>query len=222
MIFTQNQIKIFQIILQLKIAAHFLYTANENNTDHHIRENDMKNYFSRMKTKGHCPPRKPLRKIIWSSIGAFLGILFIAYLGEVWSNHDTSSLFLIGSFGASAVLIYGAPLVEFSQPRNLIGGHILSGLVGVTVALLLKENMMIASALAVSSAIAVMHFTRTLHPPGGATALIAVIGGDSIQDLGYWYVVSPVFIGAFLMLLVALFINNMSIDPQRHYPVYWV
>lgn len=186
------------------------------------RQNDMKNYFARMKTKGHCPPRKPVRKIIWSSIGAFLGILLITYLGETWGNHDKSSLFLIGSFGASAVLIYGAPLVEFSQPRNLIGGHVLSALVGVTVGLIFKENVIISSALAVSFSIAVMHLTRTLHPPGGATALIAVIGGDKIQDLGYWYVVSPVFIGAFLMLLVALFVNNMSIDPKRHYPVYWV
>ncbi|UPT76958.1 HPP family protein [Sulfurovum sp. XGS-02] len=182
----------------------------------------MKNYFSRMKTKGHCPPRKPIRKIIWSSIGAFLGILFIAYLEELWSGHDKAPLFLIGSFGASAVLIYGAPLVEFSQPRNLIGGHVLSALVGVTIAFLFKDNIMLASALAVSSAVTMMHLTRTLHPPGGATALIAVIGGDSIQELGYWYAVSPVLIGAFLMLLVALFVNNMSIDPKRHYPVYWV
>lgn len=182
----------------------------------------MKHYFSRMRAKGHCPPRKPIRKIIWSWIGAFLGILSIAYLGEVWNSHDKASLFLVGSFGASAVLIYGAPLVEFSQPRNLIGGHVFSALVGVTIALLCKEHMVLASALAVSSAVAVMHLTRTLHPPGGATALIAVIGGDSIQDLGYWYAVSPVLIGAFLMLLVALFVNNMSIDPKRHYPVYWI
>lgn len=182
----------------------------------------MKHYFSRMKTKGHCPPRKSIKKIIWSSIGAFLGILSIAYLGEIWSSHDKACLFLIGSFGASAVLIYGAPLVEFSQPRNLIGGHVLSALIGVTIALLFQDNIILASALAVSLAIAVMHLTRTLHPPGGATALIAVIGGERIQDLGYWYAVSPVFVGAFLMLLVALFVNNMSIDPQRHYPVYWV
>jgi len=241
MIFTQNRIKTSQFIIRLKIVEHFLYTANINSSDRFtdqrskikprdrlfdclakIRKNGMKNYFSRMKTKGQCPPRKPLRKIIWSSIGAFLGILFIAFLGEIWDNHDTGSLFLIGSFGASAVLIYGAPLVEFSQPRNLIGGHVLSALVGVTVALLLEENITLAAALAVSSAIAVMHLTRTLHPPGGATALIAVIGGDNIQDLGYWYVVSPVLIGAFLMLLVALSINNLSIDPNRHYPVYWL
>lgn len=182
----------------------------------------MKNYFSRMKTKGHCPPRKPVRKIIWSSVGAFLGILLVAYLGEVWGTDDEGSLFVIGSFGATAVLIYGAPLAEFSQPRNLIGGHVLSALVGVTIALLLKEHIVIASALAVSTSIAVMHLTRTLHPPGGATALIAVIGGERVQDLGYWYVLNPVLVGAFLMLLVALFVNNMSIDPKRHYPVYWI
>lgn len=182
----------------------------------------MKNYFSRMKAKGHCPPRKPIRKIVWSSIGAFLGILLIAYLEEIVDSHDKISLFLIGSFGATAVLIYGAPLAEFSQPRNLIGGHVLSALVGVTIALIFKENIILASALAVSSAIAVMHLTRTLHPPGGATALIAVIGGERVQDLGYWYVLSPVLIGAFIMLLVALFVNNMSIDPKRHYPVYWI
>lgn len=175
-----------------------------------------------MKAKGHCPPRKPIRKIVWSSIGAFLGILLIAYLEEIVDSHDKISLFLIGSFGATAVLIYGAPLAEFSQPRNLIGGHVLSALVGVTIALIFKENIILASALAVSSAIAVMHLTRTLHPPGGATALIAVIGGERVQDLGYWYVLSPVLIGAFIMLLVALFVNNMSIDPKRHYPVYWI
>jgi CBS domain-containing membrane protein len=182
----------------------------------------MKNYLSRMKTKGKCPPRKPITKIMWSWIGAFLGILLIAYLGKLWGGHEKSALFLIGSFGATAVLIYGAPLLAFSQPRNLVGGHVLSALVGVTIALIFQENMVIASALAVSSAIAVMHMTRTLHPPGGATALIAVIGGDNVQELGYWYVLSPVLVGVLLMLFVALLVNNMSIDPNRHYPVYWI
>ena len=80
---------------------------------------------------------------------------------------------------------------------------------------------MLACALAVSVSIAVMHLTRTLHPPGGATALIAVIGGDSIQQLGYYYVISPVLLGASIMLLVGLLVNNLSRNPKRHYPVYW-
>lgn len=181
----------------------------------------MKNYFARYKAKGHCPPRKPINKIIWSWVGSFWGIFLIAYLGKMWGGYDNSFLFLIGSFGATAVLIYGAPLAEFAQPRNLIGGHLFSALVGVTVNLVFKDDIVLASSLAVSLAIVVMHFTRTLHPPGGATALIAVIGGEKIQSLGYWYVLSPVLIGAVIMMLVALFVNNMSTNPKRHYPVYW-
>jgi len=175
-----------------------------------------------MKAKGHCPPRKPLKKILWSWLGSFLGIFLIGYLGRLLDFTDTAFLFLIGSFGASAVLIYGAPMAEFSQPRNLIGGHVFSALVGVSVWSLLGNDSTLAAALAVSLAIMVMHFTRTLHPPGGATALIAIIGGDKVHDLGYIYVVSPVFTGAVLMLIVALCVNNLSSNPKRHYPVYWI
>lgn len=182
----------------------------------------MKFYFSRMKAKGTCPPRKPIQKIIWSWIGAFIGIYFIAVLGALFGLSEIEGLFLIGSFGASAVLIYGAPLAEFSQPRNLVGGHVFSALVGVTVFSLIGEHFIVASALSVSAAIAVMHLTRTLHPPGGATALIAVIGEDRVHSLGYGYVFSPVLIGAVCMLLVALLINNISTNPKRHYPVYWI
>jgi len=136
--------------------------------------------------------------------------------------YEKNSIFLIGSFGASAVLVYGAPLAEFSQPRNLIGGHVFSAFVGVSIAYLLASNLVIASALAVSISIAVMHLSRTLHPPGGATALIAIIGGDKIHQLGYSYVISPVLTGAVILLLVALFINNISRNPKRKYPLYWI
>jgi len=131
------------------------------------------------------------------------------------------SSFLIGSFGASAVLIYGAPSAEFSQPRNLIGGHVLSAIVGVTVFILAGNDPIIAGPMAVSVAIVVMHLTRTLHPPGGATALIAIIGGEKIHTLGYRYVFFPVLVGTLIMLIVALLVNNLSTNPKRHYPVYW-
>lgn len=180
----------------------------------------MKNYFQRMKGTSKCPPRKPLHKVIWSWIGSFLGIYLVFTIGKFLTSID--SLFLIGSFGASAVLIYGAPLAEFSQPRNLVGGHFISAIIGVTVFILLGDFPSLAAPMAVSLAIAVMHLTRTLHPPGGATALIAVIGGDRVHSLGYVYVLSPVFLGSIIMLLVALLVNNMSTDAKRHYPVYWV
>jgi len=113
-------------------------------------------------------------------------------------------------------------MAEFSQPRNLVGGHLVSALVGVTVFVLLGEDSILAGPAAVSLAIVAMHFTRTLHPPGGATALIAIIGGDKVHFLGYTYVLSPVLLGAILMLFVALLVNNMSTNPKRHYPVYWL
>ncbi|MEE8452307.1 MAG: HPP family protein [Thermoguttaceae bacterium] len=182
----------------------------------------MKNYFRRMRATGTCPPRKPVSKIIWSWIGAFLGIFLVLTIGRYLTLASIDSLFLIGSFGASAVLVYGAPMADFSQPRNLVGGHLASAIVGVTVFVLLGDVTVLAAPTAVSLAIVAMHFTRTLHPPGGATALIAIIGGDKVQSLGYMYVLSPVLVGSIAMLFVALVVNNLSTNPKRHYPVYWL
>ena len=173
-----------------------------------------------MRATGTCPPRKPVSKILWSLLGAFLGIYLVALLGNRAELIGTDSIFLIGSFGASAVLVYGAPMADFSQPRNLLGGHIVSAMIGVTVFMLIKEPAL-ASAAAVSLAIMAMHLTRTLHPPGGATALIAVIGGDKVHALGYTYVLFPVLVGSLIMLLIALLVNNLSTNPKRHYPTYW-
>jgi len=174
-----------------------------------------------MKATGACPPRKAASRIFWSSIGAFLGICLIDLLGKYTARLGITDILLIGSFGATAILVYGAPEVEFSQPRNLVGGHVVSAIIGVAVFMLVKEPS-IASASAVSLAVIAMHFTRTLHPPGGATALIAIIGGDKVHALGFSYVLCPVLAGALIMLLVALLVNNLSANPNRHYPVYWL
>jgi len=95
--------------------------------------------------------------------------------------------------------------------------------VGVTVATNISSpgSTAFAAALAVSSSVLFMHLLRSMHPPGGATALIAVIGGDGIRGLGYWYVLFPVFTGSLVLLAGALVINNLSRNPHRHYPVYW-
>lgn len=184
----------------------------------------LKTYLRRMAPKAHCPPRKPMKKIVWSTIGAFVGIYLIAIASRYASTLGLADqMFLIGSFGASAVLTYGAPLADFSQPRNLVLGHLVSALVGVTTFKLMPQADFVAltSATAVAFAIAAMHLTRSLHPPGGATALIAVIGTDRVHHLGYEYVVMPVLMGAAILLVVALAINNLSTNPKRHYPVYW-
>ncbi len=182
-------------------------------------------YTGRMRAKDVCPARIPATKILWSGLGSLLGILAIQMVALAFPATD--AVFLIGSFGASAVLIYGAPLAEFSQPRNLVGGHVVSAIVGVTVALgsaLLPAAagaVVWAPAVAVAIAVVAMHCTRTLHPPGGATALIAVIGSPHIHALGWRYILFPVALGSLAMLVIALFVNNVSNNPKRHYPVYW-
>jgi CBS-domain-containing membrane protein len=151
----------------------------------------------------------------WAFIGSFIGIGIISYLqSQTLPNSDT--IYLIGSFGASSVLVYGVIQSPLAQPRNLIGGHLVSAIIGVTVQKLVPEIVYITAPLAVSLAIVFMQITKTLHPPGGATALIAVTGSESIKNLGYWYVISPVLLGALILLVVALFFNNIT--PNRHYP----
>lgn len=155
------------------------------------------------------------REHLWTFLGAFVGIGLIGLLNR-YQLPPADAPLLIGSFGASSVLIYGVINSPLAQPRNLVGGHVLSALIGVTMFRLLAPEPWLAGALAVSLAIVGMQITKTLHPPGGATALIAVIGSPQLKALGYWYVLVPVLSGVLMLLLVALLFNNMT--PARHYP----
>ena len=83
---------------------------------------------------------------------------------------ESDFVIIIGSFGASAVLTYGAIRSPLAQPRNLIGGHMISAMIGVASFQLFEAFPWLAASFAVATAIAVMHMTKTLHPPGGATA----------------------------------------------------
>lgn len=164
------------------------------------------------------PPRVRNEEIFWSWLGSMLGIGGLAWLGSIYFEPRDLHL-MIGSFGASAVLLYGAPRSPLAQPRNLLGGHMISAGVGVTSWYLFHKFPIVAQAVAVSTAILLMHLTRTLHPPGGATALIATLGSAEIQRLGFWYVLLPATLGPLVLLIVALVINNL---PQtRRYPEIW-
>jgi CBS domain-containing membrane protein len=152
---------------------------------------------------------------LWTFVGAFLGIGLIGYFQDSRLAQQ-DNVFLIGSFGASAVLVFGATNSPLAQPRNLIFGHLICAAVGVSLHKLIPGDIWLASALAVSVSIVVMQVTKTMHPPGGATALIANIGSEKIKLLGYSYVISPVFSGAFILLVTALVVNNIS--SHRTYP----
>ncbi|MFD2522109.1 HPP family protein [Emticicia soli] len=151
----------------------------------------------------------------WSFVGAFVGIGLIAFFqSQLLTRFE--NIFLIGSFGASSVLVYGAIQSPLAQPRNLIGGHVISAFIGVAIYKLLPDILWITAPLAVSLSIVMMQITKTLHPPGGATALIAVVGSEKIKALGFLYMLSPVLIGSLILLVVALVFNNMT--SHRKYP----
>jgi len=157
------------------------------------------------------------REALRAWFGGVLGIGLVALFSQWWA--EPAALMLIGSYGASAVLLYGAPQSPLAQPRNLIGGHLFSAVIGVAAFKLFPDVQVIAAPLAVATAIAVMQITQTLHPPGGATALIAVLGPQPVHDVGWLYPL-PVVTGALILLAVALLTNNLP--GQRRYPMSWL
>ncbi|HMK35002.1 MAG TPA: HPP family protein [Desulfomonilaceae bacterium] len=175
-------------------------------------------YFAKMKGTTKSPPGVSLTEVALSWLGSFIGITVVAILQSLFFD-GTDLVLMIGSFGASAVLVYGAVKSPLAQPRNLLGGHVLSALIGVGAFTIFQSQPVLAAAAAVATAIAVMHATKTLHPPGGATALIAVIGGEKVHSLGFLYAVVPAGVGAAVLLVVALLFNN--IPKGRRYPEFW-
>jgi CBS-domain-containing membrane protein len=176
-------------------------------------------YFQKMRGGGQSPPRVSLSEILWSWLGALIGIGIVTGLDTaVFQGYEL--VLLIGPVGASAVLVFGAIRSPLAQPRNLIGGHIISATVGVIAGKLFGDNIVVASSVAVSTSIALMHLTKTLHPPGGATSLIAIIGGEKIRAMGFLYVIFPAGLSSLILLIVAVLFNN--IIESRKYPDHWM
>ena len=149
-----------------------------------------------------------------SSIGGVLGIFCIFIITRA-SLDVTGTLLIVPSMGASAVLLFAVPHGALSQPWNVIGGHLVSALIGVSCAIAIPGEILAAS-LAVGLAIGAMHYLRCIHPPGGATALAAVIGGDTTHALGYQFVITPVLINVLIIVTIAVAFNYLF--PWRRYP----
>lgn len=150
-----------------------------------------------------------------SALGGFVGIFGIFILSRQFLS-DTDVVLIVASMGASAVLLFAVPHGKLSQPWALLGGHVISASIGVTVASQVG-NIYLAAGLAVGLAIGGMHYLRCIHPPGGATALIAVIGGPSVSDLGYQFVITPILLNAMIIFVIAIGFNYLF--HWRRYPV---
>jgi CBS domain-containing membrane protein len=152
------------------------------------------------------------RERVLGCIGAGLGLLGTEAISRL-ALGDAAPWFLV-PMGASAVLLFAVPASPLAQPWSIVGGNVVAALVGVAFAQLVPDRE-IAAALAGSVAIAVMFSLRCLHPPSGAVALTAVLGGPEVHALGYGFVVAPVLLNSLLLLALALVFNNLL---RHRYP----
>lgn len=156
-----------------------------------------------------------------SGLGAFMGIMAVYWVTKLTFPggfmENTGTIIMVTSMGASAVLLFAVPQGALSQPWAVFGGQVLSAFVGVTCQHFFPHSAL-TPALAVGAAVAAMHYMRCIHPPGGATALAAVIGGPDVHALGYHYVVMPVMINVFAILSMAVAFN--ALFHWRRYPAH--
>jgi CBS-domain-containing membrane protein len=189
-------------------------TSKSLKLNNHIGKIWMDRIKSLQQFLGIEPERVSYTEKFVSALGGFLGILLIAVITYQTTGVD-GAVIIVPSMGASAVLLFAVPHGKLSQPWALFGGHIVSALIGV-ICLKLVGDTFLAASLAVGLAIACMHLLNCIHPPGGATALAAVIGGPAIHELGFDYVLVPIFVNTVVILIVAIGFN--AFFPWRRYP----
>ena len=149
-----------------------------------------------------------------ATVGGGLAIFVLAVFSFAALPHCGAAA-VVASMGASAVLLFATPHGQLSQPWPVLAGHGVSAFIGVICARVI-DHPYLATASAVGLAIGAMHQLKCIHPPGGATAFTAVMGGEAISELGFSYVLFPVLTNAAAIVLLAILINYAF--PWRRYP----
>lgn len=152
------------------------------------------------------------KQIIMASLGAGLGLTITSLISH-WLL-GAVNLWFVAPMGASAVLLFGLPNSPLAQPWSIIGGNLVAATIGVTAAMTIPYAPL-ACGVAASLAIAVMFQLRCLHPPSGAVALTAILGGGNVHQLGYHYILTPVLLNSLCLALLAILFNNLA---GRRYP----
>jgi CBS-domain-containing membrane protein len=167
-----------------------------------------KHYFPKMKGGHLKPPRPAFSYIIVTWVCSLIALSALYGMSYV-----TDSLLIMAPFGATCALLFGAPDSPLAQPRNVIGGHVIATAISLLFLYVLGDSWWVV-ALGVSTTIAVMQYTRTLHPPAGADPIVVILTHASWQ-----FIFIPVLAGAVILVICSLITNNF--DKNRHYPKYW-
>jgi len=168
-------------------------------------------WFSRFKP---ARSRLSLRERVCSASGGFIGLLATGLVMRGWLGSSEHVPLLIAPIGASTVLVFGVPASPLAQPWSVVGGNSIAAIVGVTAARALPD-LSYAAALAVAGTIALTSALRCLHPPAGAVALTAVIGGPAVTGAGYRFAFCPVLLNSLLLVAIGLAFNALA---RRSYP----
>lgn len=166
--------------------------------------------------RGLLPRQTPMltHERLLACLGALIGIALTALISRWCLGAGFPLPLLIAPMGASAVLVFAVPASPLAQPWSVVMGNGLSALAGVTCAELIADPTL-AAACAVASAIGLMSLARCVHPPGGAVALTAVLGGPAIANAGYAFALAPVALNSLVLVGVGLAFNNAT---RRQYP----
>lgn len=155
-----------------------------------------------------------LRERLLACVGALIGIALTGMIGGYFFGDGLDLPLIVAPMGASAVLLFAVPASPLAQPWPIIGGNTISALMGVLAASAIPDPV-IAIGVGVSLAIAAMSFTRSLHPPGGAAALTAVLGGPAIAHWGLLFPLVPVALNSCVLVALGLAFHRLS---RRSYP----
>lgn len=158
-----------------------------------------------------------LRGRVLACLGAIVGIALTGLVAALVTGHGAHLPVIVAPIGASAVLVFAVPASPLAQPWPVIGGNTLSALVGIAVARLVHDPVL-ATGLAVGLAIAVMSLTRSLHPPGGAAALTAVIGGPAVASAGFLFAFLPVALDSLLLVALGWCFHRLLRQSYPHVP----
>jgi CBS domain-containing membrane protein len=151
-------------------------------------------------------------------IGAVIGVSLTIVVCMQFPFASSDVPIIVAPIGATAVLVFAVPASPLAQPWSVLGGNVLSTLVGVA-AVQMVPNVTIAAGVAVGGAILVMSMLRCLHPPGGAAALTAVIGSQGIHDAGYAFAFTPVGINSIALVTLAMVFHRWTGHSYPHQPV---
>jgi CBS domain-containing membrane protein len=158
------------------------------------------------------------RERLVSALGGGVGIFVVFFLSHVLLG-PAASPFMVLSMGSTAAMLFAVPHGALSQPWPLLGGHLVSGLIGIA-CLLHVPDPMLAASLATGLSIGAMHYLRCIHPPAGATALAAALGNESVREMGFGFVAAPLMLNVLIILAAAIAFN--ALFPWRRYPTFLV